>query len=212
MAADQPTRAFAVPDLGHRSLGSGVEGAGEWCAAPAFFVIPVLESVRFLYVCALVLNIPQQKVITRDKVAASRFITTNQDYRFAIAQYNQAAMRDVVGCLSLDELLSERERIQEQMQAAVESQAHQWGISIELIQLQEIELAEREKRATITKADGDRSAAATMAANPIALELRTLQTIDSLGACHFNTVVLFPLELSQGLNALLRRTDEPPST
>ena len=212
MAADQPTRAFAVPDPGHRSLGSGVEGAGECCAAPAFFVIPVLESVRFLYVCALVLNIPQQRVITRDKVAASRSITTNQDYRFAIAQYNQAAMRDVVGCLSLDELLSERERIQEQMQAAVESQAHQWGISIELIQLQEIELAEREKRATITKADGDRSAAATMAANPIALELRTLQTIDRLGACPFNTVVLFPLELSQGLNALLRRTDEPPST
>ena len=134
-------------------------------------------------------------------------------------------MRDVVGGLSLDELLSERERIQEQIQAAVESQAHQWGISIESIQLQDIELpedlkrtmsrqasAEREKRATITKADGDRLAAAAMAANPIALELRTLQTIYSLGACPSNTVVLFPLELSQGLNALLRRTDEPPST
>jgi regulator of protease activity HflC (stomatin/prohibitin superfamily) len=166
----------------------------------------------FFYMCTLVLNIPQQKVITRDNVAASRAITTNQDYRFAIAQYNQAAMRDVVGGLSLDELLSKRERIQEQIQAAVESQAHQWGISIESIQLQDIELAEREKRATITKADGDRLAAATMAANPIALELRTLQTIDSLGACPSNTVVLFPLELSQGLNALLRRTDEPPST
>jgi hypothetical protein len=51
MATDQPTRAFAVPDQGHRSLGSGVEGAGEWCAAPAFFVIPVLESVRF-FICA----------------------------------------------------------------------------------------------------------------------------------------------------------------
>ena len=51
MAADQSTRAFAVPDPGHRSLGSGVEGAGEWCAAPAFFVIPVLESVRF-FICA----------------------------------------------------------------------------------------------------------------------------------------------------------------
>ena len=165
----------------------------------------------FFYICTLVLNIPQQKVITRVN-DASRAITSNQDYRFAIAQYNQAALRDVVGGLSLDELLSERERIQEQMQAALESQAHQWGISIESIQLQDIELAEREKRATITKADGDRLAAATMAANPIALELRTLQTIDSLGACPSNTVVLFPLELSQGLNALLRRTDEPPST
>jgi regulator of protease activity HflC (stomatin/prohibitin superfamily) len=208
-------------------------------------VIPVLESVRFLDIRTLVLNIPQQKVITRDNVPASidsavffrvddasRAITTIQDYRFAIAQYSQAALRDVVGGLSLDELLSERERIQEQVQAAVESQAHQWGISIESIQLQDIELpedlkrtmsrqasAEREKRATITKADGDRLAAenlalaaATMAANPIALELRTLQTIDGLGASPSNTVVLFPLELSRGLNALLRRTDEPPST
>jgi uncharacterized membrane protein YqiK len=157
-------------------------------------------------------------------------VTAIQDYRFAIAQYSQAALRDVVGGLSLDELLSERERIQEQVQAAVESQAHQWGISIESIQLQDIELpedlkrtmsrqasAEREKRATITKADGDRlaaenlaRAAATMAANPIALELRTLQTIDGLGASPSNTVVLFPLELSQSLNAVVRRAAAPP--
>ena len=304
MATDQPNRAFAVPDPGHSSLGSGVRlalwlapvglaallilgqpderrpraavalaavavawkglvsgvrVAAQWergvilrlgnlqgVRGPGiFYVIPVLESVRFLDVRTLVLNIPQQKVITRDNVPASidsavffrvndasRAITTIQDYRFAIAQYSQAALRDVVGGLSLDELLSERERIQEQVQAAVESQAHQWGISIESIQLQDIELpedlkrtmsrqasAEREKRATITKADGDRlaaenlaRAAATMAANPIALELRTLQTIDGLGASPSNPVVLFPLELSRGLNALLRRTDEPPST
>ncbi|MEB3349087.1 MAG: SPFH domain-containing protein [Cyanobacteriota bacterium] len=222
--------------LGHLQ---GVRGPG------IFYVIPVLEAVRFLDTRTLVLNIPQQKVITRDNVPASidsavffrvsdssRAITAIQDYRFAIAQYSQAALRDVAGGLSLDELLSERERIQEQVQTAVDSQAHQWGISIESIQLQDIELpedlkrtmsrqasAEREKRATITKADGDRlaaenlaRAAATMAANPIALELRTLQTIDGLGASPSNTVVLFPLELSQTLNAIVRRANErPPS-
>ncbi len=88
-----------------------------------FYVIPVLESVRFFDIRTLVLNISQQKVVTRDN-DANRAITTLQDYRFAIAQYSQAALRDVVGGLSLDVLLSERERIQEQVQAAVESQAH----------------------------------------------------------------------------------------
>ena len=86
-------------------------------------MIPVLESVRFFDIRTLVLNISQQKVVTRDN-DANRAITTLQDYRFAIAQYSQAALRDVVGGLSLDVLLSERERIQEQVQAAVESQAH----------------------------------------------------------------------------------------
>lgn len=259
--ADKQTPALlgvGVATLAWRGLVGGVRVAAQWergvilrlgnlqgVRGPGiFYVIPVLEAVRFLDTRTLVLNIPQQKVITRDNVPASidsavffrvsdasRAVTAIQDYRFAIAQYSQAALRDVVGGLSLDELLSERERIQEQVQTAVESQAQQWGISIESIQLQDIELpedlkrtmsrqasAEREKRATITKADGDRlaaenlaRAAATMAANPIALELRTLQTIDGLGASPSNTVVLFPLELSQGLNALVRRAAEPPS-
>ena len=121
-----------------------------------------------------------------------------------------------------------RKRIQDQFKQAVEAQSRQWGITIESIQLQDIELpedlkrmmsrqasAEREKRATITKADGDRlaaenlaQAAATMAGNPIALELRTLQTIDGLGASPSNTVVLFPLELAQALSGL---RPQPPA-
>jgi len=121
-----------------------------------------------------------------------------QDFRFAVSQYAQAALRDVVGGLSLDELLSEREQIQQQIGTIVETQAREWGMHIDAIRLQDIELpedlkrmmsrqasAEREKRATITKAEGDRlaarslaQAAAIMARNPIALELRTLQSID----------------------------------
>ncbi|MEB3351063.1 MAG: SPFH domain-containing protein, partial [Cyanobacteriota bacterium] len=183
MTATPSTRAFAVPDPGHTSLGTGVRlalwlapaglaallvlgqpeerrptaavalavaaaawkglvtgvrVAAQWergvvlrlgtlqgVRGPGiFYVIPVLESVRFLDTRTLVLNIPQQKVITRDNVPASidsavffrvsdasRAVTAIQDYRFAIAQYSQAALRDVVGGLSLDELLSERERI-----------------------------------------------------------------------------------------------------
>jgi regulator of protease activity HflC (stomatin/prohibitin superfamily) len=199
------------------------------------YVLPVLESVRFLDTRTLVINIPRQKVITRDNVPAEidsalffqvsdaeKAVTSIQDFRFAVSQYAQAALRDVVGGLSLDDLLSEREQIQSQIGTLVETQVQAWGITIDAIRLQDIELpedlkrmmsrqasAEREKRATITKADGDRLAAQSLAAaaqimeaNPIALELRTLQSIDGLGASPSNTVVLFPLALSQALGGL----------
>ncbi|MGK7876814.1 MAG: SPFH domain-containing protein [Xenococcaceae cyanobacterium] len=196
------------------------------------YVIPVLEAVRFLDLRTLVLNIPHQKVITRDNVPAEidsalfflvdnpeKAITSIQDFRFAVSQYAQAALRDVIGGLTLDELLSEREQIQAKIVEIVEEQIREWGLHIDSIRLQDIELpedlkrmmsrqasAEREKRATITKAEGDKlaaeslaQAAALMESNPIALELRTLQTIDGLGASPSNTVILFPLEMSNAL-------------
>ena len=199
------------------------------------YVVPVLESVQFIDTRTLVINIPRQKVITRDNVPAEidsalffqvsdaqKAVISIQDFRFAVSQYAQAALRDVVGGLSLDDLLSEREQIQTQIGAIVEAQVQEWGMHIDSIRLQDIELpedlkrmmsrqasAEREKRATITKADGDRLAAQSLAAaaqimeaNPIALELRTLQSIDGLGASPSNTVILFPLELSKVLGNL----------
>ena len=214
----------------------GVRGPG------VFFVIPVLEYVRFIDTRTLVVNIPHQKVITRDNVPAAidsalffmvrnaeRAVVSIQDFQFAIAQYAQAALRDVVGGLTLDELLSERERIQSQIAELVEGRIRTWGLHVQSISLQDIALpedlermmsrqasAEREKRATITKADGDRlaavslaEAAATMENNPIALELRTLQSIDGLGASPSNTVILFPLELANALRQI--QTHQPPS-
>ncbi|MBE9158363.1 SPFH domain-containing protein [Nodosilinea sp. LEGE 06152] len=205
------------------------------------YVVPVLESVQFIDTRTLVINIPRQKVITQDNVPAEidsalffqvsdaqKAVTSIQDFRFAVSQYAQAALRDVVGGLSLDELLSEREQIQTQIGTIVEAQVQEWGMHIDSIRLQDIELpedlkrmmsrqasAEREKRATITKADGDRlaaqslaAAAQIMAANPIALELRTLQSIDGLGASPSNTVILFPMELSQALGHLRQPAED----
>jgi regulator of protease activity HflC (stomatin/prohibitin superfamily) len=205
------------------------------------YVVPVLEAVQFIDTRTLVINIPRQKVITRDNVPAEidsalffqvsdaqKAVTSIQDFRFAVSQYAQAALRDVVGGLSLDELLSEREQIQTQIGTIVEAQVQEWGMHIDSIRLQDIELpedlkrmmsrqasAEREKRATITKADGDRLAAQSLAAaarimeaNPIALELRTLQSIDGLGASPSNTVILFPLELSKALGDLRTRPSD----
>jgi regulator of protease activity HflC (stomatin/prohibitin superfamily) len=199
------------------------------------YVIPVIEYVRFLDTRTLVFNIPAQKVITRDNVPAEidgavffmirdpeKALISIQDFRFAIAQYAQATLRDVVGGLTLDELLSERQQIQARIGEIVEERIKDWGLHVDSIRLQDIELpedlkrvmsrqasAEREKRATITKAEGDKLAAVNLTAaanimreNPVAFQLRTLQTIDGLGASPSNTVVLFPIELVNLLKAI----------
>lgn len=254
----RPTRlvAGAVLALGWNVMVSGVRVAAEWergvilrlgklqdLRGPGIlYVIPILESVQFIDTRTLVINIPRQKVITRDNVPAEidsalffqvsdaeKAVASIQDFRFGVAQYAQAALRDVVGGLTLDELLSEREQIQTQIGAIVEAQVQVWGMHIDSIRLQDVELpedlkrmmsrqasAEREKRATITKAEGDRlaaeslaQAAAIMEANPIALELRTLQSLDGLGASPSNTVILFPVELSQAIASLRNSSTGP---
>jgi len=206
------------------------------------YIIPVIENVRFIDTRMLVLNIPRQKVITKDNVPAEIdgalfFMVTNcekavitiQDFRFAVAQYAQAALRDVVGGLTLDELLSEREQIQKQIQENIEERVKEWGLHVDSIRLQDIELpedlkrtmsrqasAEREKRATITKAEGDKLAAANLAEaanimskSPITIQLRSLQTIDSLGASPSNTVILFPVEFGEALKGIINK---PPQS
>jgi len=223
---------------------SGVRVAAEWergvllrlgrfnCVKRpgVLYVIPFIDYVRFVDVRVLALNIPRQKVITKDNVPAEidgalffrvtdaeKAIVIVQDFRYAIAQYAQAALRDVVGQLTLDELLAERERIQEQIGRAVEEHVKDWGVHIDSIRLLDIEMpedlkrmmsrqasAEREKRANITKAEGDKLAAVNlseaaeiMQKNPGAMQLRTLQSIDGLGPTPSNTIVLFPVELAQ---------------
>jgi regulator of protease activity HflC (stomatin/prohibitin superfamily) len=234
--------AFFLISAAWNFLVSGVRVAAQWERAVilflgnlrtvrgpgVFYVIPVLEYARFVDTRTSVTNIPRQRVITRDNVPAqidgaiffkvanpNRAITAIEDYQFAIAQSAQATLRDVVGGMTLDELLSEREQIQTHIVQNIEQQVREWGLHVDSVQLQDIELpedlkrvmsrqasAEREKRATITKAEGDKlaaenlsAAAALMSENPISLELRTLQTIDGLGTSPSNTVILFPVEL-----------------
>ena len=193
------------------------------------FVFPVVDNVRFVDTRLLTLDIPHQQVITKDNVPVmvdgvlffqvndpERAVISVQDYRYAISQYAQASLRDVIGSMSLDSLLSERDEIQERIGEAVEVRAKSWGIHIDSIRLLDINMpedlkrmmsrqasAEREKRATITKAEGDRDAAVnlamaagTMAASPGAMQLRTLQSLDALGSSQSNTVVLaVPVEI-----------------
>jgi regulator of protease activity HflC (stomatin/prohibitin superfamily) len=216
---------------------NGIRGPG------MFYAIPFLDYVRFVDTRVLALNIPRQQVITKDNVPAQidgvlffrvtdaeRAITAIQDYKFAIAQYAQASLRDVVGGMSLDDLLVEREQIQVQIGQVVEAHVKDWGVHIDSIRLLDIEMpedlkrmmsrqasAEREKRATITKAEGDKlaadnlaAAATTMAASPGAMQLRMLQTVDGLGPSPSNTVVLFPIELSDALKSVAQFMDKKP--
>ena len=179
-----------------------------------FFVVPIIDRVRMVDTRVLAVDIPRQEAITKDNVPVSIngalfFKVTNvedavmkiQDYVYGISLLAQTALRDVVGGMVLDDLLSERERIGKQVEQAVENDSKEWGLHVTGIRLMDIDMpedlkrimsrqagAEREKRATITKAEGDRlaaenlaAAAATMLASPGAMQLRTLQTLDGLG-------------------------------
>jgi hypothetical protein len=186
-------------------------------------IFPVIDNLRMIDTRIQTVAIPQQSVITRDNVPMSingvlffkvvdvmKAVVSIQDFEFSILQYAQVTLRDSIGRLALDELLAELEQIQEQIEKLVGEVARGWGLEVDGLRLQDIDMpadlkkmmarqasAEREKRATITKAEGDRlaavnlaEAAATMLASPGAMQLRTLQTIDGLGPQPSNTVVL----------------------
>jgi regulator of protease activity HflC (stomatin/prohibitin superfamily) len=210
----------------------GTRGPGLFC------IVPIVDRMRLVDTRVLTEDIRRQEVITRDNVAVSidgvlffRVVSVEdavmkiQDYGYGIKQLALTALRDVVGGVTLDELLAERDRIGKLVQEIVGKQAQEWGLEVTGIRLQQIDMpeelkkimsrqaaAEREKRATITKAEGDRAAAenlaaaaSTMATSPGAMQLRTLQTIDGLGPSASNTVVLaVPIEIME----LVKRVGE----
>ena len=211
-----------------------------------FFIIPIIETVKLMDTRVLALDIPSQQVITRDNVpvkingvlffkidnAADALIKV-QDYRYAISQYAQTSLRDAIGQMTLDQLLIEREEIGKKIEATVEKDTEGWGLEVTGIRIQDVDMpeelkkmmsrqasAEREKRATITKAEGDRDAAVnlamaakTMAESPGAMQLRTLQTIDGLGPTASNTVVIpIPMnmyELMDSASSFLKSKSRP---
>lgn len=213
---------------------------------PGFnLIIPIIEYARIVDMRISTNDIPKQQVITKDNVPvaingvvyfkvidAETAVIKVQNYLYAVSQYAQAALRDVVGGMTLDDLLAERQKIGDEIEAVIQKEAQSWGLQVTAIKLQDVEMpedlkkimsrqasAEREKRATITKAEGDMMAAVnlakaaeTMAKSPGAMQLRTLQTIDGLGPSPSNTVVLAVpvdvLEVARGLNIKLGEKKE----
>jgi len=223
-------------------------GKFEGTRGPGLFtIVPILDRVRMIDTRILTEDIRRQEVITRDNVPVlidgvlffkvvnvESAVMQIQDYIWGVTRLAQTALRDVVGGVTLDELLAEREHIGKLVQEVVEKQAQEWGLDVTGIRLQDIGMpedlkkimsrqaaAEREKRATITKAEGDRlaaenlaAAAATMATSPGAMQLRTLQTIDGLGPSASNTVLLAVpieiMELAKGASEAFRANGKVP--
>ncbi len=148
-------------------------------------IIPLIDQLRMVDTRVLAVNIPKQQVITRDNVPVTidgvlffrvdnpaEAIIMVQDYRYMIAQYSQTSLRDVIGQMTLDQLLTEREEIAKAIEQHVEKDTKGWGVEVTGLRIQDIDMpeelkkmmsrqasAEREKRATITKAEGDKEAA-----------------------------------------------------
>lgn len=203
-----------------------------------YLVIPLIEQVRHVDTRVIAVDIPRQEAITKDNVPLmldgvvflrvirpDEAVINVQDYMMAMVQYARSALRDVIGGRTLDEVLSDREGIGHQIMGMLRQETEHWGLEVEGIRIQDIILpedlkkvmsrqasAEREKRANITKSEGDRlaaenlaSAARTMTASPGAMQLRTLQTIDGLGPTASNTVVLaVPVEVMELVDVLAK--------
>ena len=208
-------------------------------------LIPVFDTPIFVEMRVQTVDIQKQQTITQDNVpvlvngviffkvlAPQTAALEVQDYRVAIGRLAQATIRDVVGKLSLDELLSHQDRLEGAIAQSVDSQSKAWGLHVEAIKLEDIEVpedlkkmmsrqasSEREKRATIIKAEGDRQAAsalaeaaATMAASPGAMQLRVLQTLDGLGPSASNTVILaLPLEILDVMRTYVKTAGSAPA-
>ncbi|MFO7945892.1 MAG: slipin family protein [Armatimonadota bacterium] len=192
-----------------------------------FYVIPIIEQMNKIELRVITLDIPQQEVITRDNVTIrvnavlyfrvhdpEAAVVQIQDYMLGTSQIAQTTLRSVVGESELDEVLAERDRINNTLQRIIDEHTDPWGIKVTVVEVKDVELpdemrraiarqaeAERERRAKVIAAEGEfqaskrlSEAADVIGAHPPALQLRYLQTLVEISAEHSSTVV-FPLPL-----------------
>ncbi len=193
------------------------------------FVIPVLERMARIDLRTVTLDIPPQDVITKDNVTVkvsavlyfrvvdpSRAVTEVANYLFATMQLAQTTLRSVGGQTELDELLSQRDKLNARIQEIVDLQTEPWGVKVTLVELKNIDLpqdmqraiaaqaeAERERRAKVIAAEGEfqasqrlADAAEIMSKSPITLQLRYLQTLKEIATENNSTTVFpFPIDL-----------------
>jgi regulator of protease activity HflC (stomatin/prohibitin superfamily) len=191
------------------------------------FVIPLIEQMVKVDMRTITMDIPPQDVITKDNVSVkvnavlyfrvvdpSRAIVQVENYLFATSQLAQTTLRSVCGQEELDDLLSEREKINSRLQEIIDAHTDPWGIKVSLVEIKHIDLpqemqralakqaeAERERRAKIINAEGEFQAAQRLAdasaiieQHPVALQLRYLQTLSEV-ATENNSTTLFPVPI-----------------
>jgi len=206
------------------------------------FIIPLIQDLRSVDVRITTVDIPKQEVMTKDNVPVSvnavvycrvldpkKAILSIQNYIYAVSQYGQTALRDVIGNKDLDYLLTEREQIANQIKEIVDKETDEWGVDITSIKIQDIELpkdmkramarqaeAEREKRATIIKSGGEviaaenlKKAANTLSQGAGALHLRTLQTISDISSDPSNKIILaVPMEILRAFESIAGKNNK----
>jgi hypothetical protein len=191
------------------------------------YLIPFLDRMVRVSLRTVTLNIPPQEVITRDNVPArvnavayfrvmdpNRSIVEVEDVHAATSQIAQTTLRSVLGKAELDSLLSERERLNEDLQQIIDAQTEPWGIKVTTVEIKDVEIpermqkamarqaeAERERRAKIINAEGEFQAASKLAeaagvisGNPVTIQLRYLQTLGEVSGNPGSTIV-FPLPI-----------------
>ncbi len=197
-------------------------------------VIPYLQTITRVDVRTTPIDVAKQEVITKDNVTVgvdaivyfrvldpSKALLETTNYVYATTNFAQAALRDVTGNFELDELLSKREEISVRLKEIVDAETDKWGIDIESVKLQNIELpsdmkramakqaeAERERRAAIITAEGEKASAQAIAdaaqlitKTPGAMQIRTLQTLEKISQePSQNTVMVIPSDFKGGVS------------
>ena len=202
-------------------------------------VVPIFQRIIRVDVRSTPIDVPKQEVITKDNVTvgvdavvyfrvidAPRAVLETTNYIYATSQFAQAALRDVTGNVDLDDLLSKREEISLQIKEIVDRQTDQWGIDVENVKVQNIELpqdmkramakqaeAERERRAVIITAEGEKAAAqavadaaAMLAKVPGGINIRTLQTLEKISAePSQKTLFVLPADLIESFGKIFHK-------
>jgi regulator of protease activity HflC (stomatin/prohibitin superfamily) len=207
---------FRLGKLKHKDYGPGI-----------IIIIPLVDRMVRVSLRTVVHDVPPQDVITRDNVSVKvnavvyfrvmnprKAIVEVENYHFATSQLSQTTLRSVLGQVELDELLSERERLNAQLQSILDRQTDPWGIKVSSVEVKHVDLpqemqramakqaeAEREKRAKIIHAEGEYTASEQLAnaaerisLNPVTLQLRYLQTLTEI-ASERNSTIIFPLPI-----------------
>ena len=204
-------------------------------------VVPIFQSYKKVDIRTKAVDVPEQDAITKDNVSvrinaviyykvfdASKAVLEVENFYFAVGQLAQTTMRNAVGSVSLDELLSERDKISEEICNIIDKATDPWGIKVENVELKDVSLpeemkrviarvaeAEREKQAVITKSVGEIEASNNLAIaanklkeNPVAVHLRTLETINDLSSDQSNTIIFaLPIDVLKSFDTYNKKNE-----
>jgi regulator of protease activity HflC (stomatin/prohibitin superfamily) len=210
-----------------------------------FFIIPIIDRMIKVDLRTVTLDVPSQEAITSDNVTVSvnavayfrvidpvAAVVQIEDYTRATWQIAQTTVRNVIGQSEMDQLLQERERINERLQSIIDEATEPWGVKVSIVEVKDVELsknmiramarqaeAERERRAKVIHAEGEFEAAAQLAdaaklmsKEPGAMTLRYLQTLLQIGVEHNTTTVFpIPIELFSGFAQWINSDEDEPS-